>query len=319
MYVCLAVTCHLHFWQNDRDLLRATAVDLTETSAAHVSLQLAGVALGAVEVGEHPAQGLRVAPQVLHGLLDLGGKVLGDGGQLGAAVALVVAGVAVGAQRPVAVHAVHGVDVVGVVALAALGQHPREVVPGVRALDSAGPSAAVLLAGVRVPAAGLERLHLVAGRLHLLVMGGGAGGAQVLLAVGAVDGGGHLPPPLLPAGGAVGRVARGAGQGRAGQPAGQHVVRQVPGVLGAHRRPALRAGEADLLLLLLLLRLPPVPLLLLLFPLLVVFRRRRRCWSAGGRGPGAAASCRRRGRRGRRSAGRAGAWGPGTPRCTGGS
>ena len=23
---CLAVTCHLHFWQNDRDLLRATAV-----------------------------------------------------------------------------------------------------------------------------------------------------------------------------------------------------------------------------------------------------------------------------------------------------
>ena len=25
-YVCLTVTCHLHFWQNDRDLLRATAV-----------------------------------------------------------------------------------------------------------------------------------------------------------------------------------------------------------------------------------------------------------------------------------------------------
>ena len=25
-YVCLAVTCHLHFWQHDRDLLRATAV-----------------------------------------------------------------------------------------------------------------------------------------------------------------------------------------------------------------------------------------------------------------------------------------------------
>ena len=23
---CLAVTCHLHFWQNDRDLLRAVAV-----------------------------------------------------------------------------------------------------------------------------------------------------------------------------------------------------------------------------------------------------------------------------------------------------
>ena len=26
VYACLSVTCHLHFWQNDRDLLRATAV-----------------------------------------------------------------------------------------------------------------------------------------------------------------------------------------------------------------------------------------------------------------------------------------------------
>ena len=26
VYVCLSVTCHLHFWQNDRGLLRATAV-----------------------------------------------------------------------------------------------------------------------------------------------------------------------------------------------------------------------------------------------------------------------------------------------------
>ena len=26
VYVCLSVTCHLHFWQNDRDLLRANAV-----------------------------------------------------------------------------------------------------------------------------------------------------------------------------------------------------------------------------------------------------------------------------------------------------
>ena len=25
-YACLAVTCHLRFWQNDRGLLRATAV-----------------------------------------------------------------------------------------------------------------------------------------------------------------------------------------------------------------------------------------------------------------------------------------------------
>ena len=26
MCACLAVTCHLHFWQNDRDFLRATVV-----------------------------------------------------------------------------------------------------------------------------------------------------------------------------------------------------------------------------------------------------------------------------------------------------
>ena len=26
VYACLAVTCHLHFWQNDRDFLSATAV-----------------------------------------------------------------------------------------------------------------------------------------------------------------------------------------------------------------------------------------------------------------------------------------------------
>ena len=26
VYACLTVTCHMHFWQNDRDLLRATAV-----------------------------------------------------------------------------------------------------------------------------------------------------------------------------------------------------------------------------------------------------------------------------------------------------
>ena len=26
VYACLAVTCHLHFWQNDRDLLRPTVV-----------------------------------------------------------------------------------------------------------------------------------------------------------------------------------------------------------------------------------------------------------------------------------------------------
>ena len=26
VYACLSVTCHLHFWQNDRDFLRATVV-----------------------------------------------------------------------------------------------------------------------------------------------------------------------------------------------------------------------------------------------------------------------------------------------------
>ena len=26
VYACLAVTCHMHFWQNDRDFLRATVV-----------------------------------------------------------------------------------------------------------------------------------------------------------------------------------------------------------------------------------------------------------------------------------------------------
>ena len=26
VYACLAVTCHLHFWQNDLGLLRATTV-----------------------------------------------------------------------------------------------------------------------------------------------------------------------------------------------------------------------------------------------------------------------------------------------------
>ena len=33
VHVCLAVTCHLYFWQNDRDLLRATVV-------THVRVQM---------------------------------------------------------------------------------------------------------------------------------------------------------------------------------------------------------------------------------------------------------------------------------------
>ena len=33
VHACLAVTCHLYLWQNDRDLLRATAVTRGETDA----------------------------------------------------------------------------------------------------------------------------------------------------------------------------------------------------------------------------------------------------------------------------------------------
>ena len=33
VYASLAVTCHLHFWQNDRDLLRATTVTRGGTDA----------------------------------------------------------------------------------------------------------------------------------------------------------------------------------------------------------------------------------------------------------------------------------------------
>ena len=32
VYACLAVTCHLHFWQNDQGILRATAVNIKITS-----------------------------------------------------------------------------------------------------------------------------------------------------------------------------------------------------------------------------------------------------------------------------------------------
>ena len=36
----LAVTCHLHFWQNDRDLLRATAVTREGTDTEIRSAQI---------------------------------------------------------------------------------------------------------------------------------------------------------------------------------------------------------------------------------------------------------------------------------------
>ena len=41
MYVCSGVTCHLHFWQNDRGLLRATTVtgvERTPNTSKHTKL-----------------------------------------------------------------------------------------------------------------------------------------------------------------------------------------------------------------------------------------------------------------------------------------
>ena len=201
----------------------------------HLSLQLASIALGAVQVGQHPAQGLRVPLEVVHGLLDLGGEVLGDGRQLGAAVLRVVGSVAVGTQSQVTVQTKHGVDVVGVVARAALGQRPVHVL-----LLLLLPPLVLPLPSHRC--LGGERLHLVAGRLHLQGVGAGTVIAQVLLAVGAVHCRRDLPSPLLAAGGAVGGVTRGRGQGRTGQTAGQDVVRQLGGTVDADLRAAFRAG-----------------------------------------------------------------------------
>ena len=43
MYLCLAVACHLHFWQNDRGILHATAVtgmEWTPNKSQHTKLTL---------------------------------------------------------------------------------------------------------------------------------------------------------------------------------------------------------------------------------------------------------------------------------------
>ena len=44
VYACLGVTCHLHFWQNDRGILRATAVtrgvERTPNKSQHTKLTL---------------------------------------------------------------------------------------------------------------------------------------------------------------------------------------------------------------------------------------------------------------------------------------
>ena len=41
VHACLAVTCHLHFWHNERDLLRATAVTRDGTDTEKESAQKA--------------------------------------------------------------------------------------------------------------------------------------------------------------------------------------------------------------------------------------------------------------------------------------
>ena len=58
VYVCLAVTCHLHFWQNDLDILRATAVTLGwnvyRNKSQHSNLTLEKKILPPLQSGEFP-------------------------------------------------------------------------------------------------------------------------------------------------------------------------------------------------------------------------------------------------------------------------
>ena len=59
VYACLAVTCHLHFWQNDRDLLRATAVTVGwngyRNKSQHRKLTLEKKILPPLQQGFEPA------------------------------------------------------------------------------------------------------------------------------------------------------------------------------------------------------------------------------------------------------------------------
>ena len=68
VYACLAVTCHLRFWQNDRGLLRATAVTRRwngyRNKSQHRKLTLEK----------------RILPPLLQGFVWLGENVLGGGG-----------------------------------------------------------------------------------------------------------------------------------------------------------------------------------------------------------------------------------------------
>ena len=59
VYACLAVTCHLHFWQNDWDLLRATAVtqgwNVYPNKSQHRKLTLEKKILPPLQQGFEPA------------------------------------------------------------------------------------------------------------------------------------------------------------------------------------------------------------------------------------------------------------------------
>ena len=59
VHVHLAVTCHLHFWQNDQDLLRATAVTQGwngyQSKSQHRKLTLEKKILPALMQGLEPA------------------------------------------------------------------------------------------------------------------------------------------------------------------------------------------------------------------------------------------------------------------------
>ena len=59
VYACLAVTCQLHFWQNDRDLLRAAAVTRGwngyQNSNQHIKLTLEKKILSPLLQGLEPA------------------------------------------------------------------------------------------------------------------------------------------------------------------------------------------------------------------------------------------------------------------------
>ena len=59
VYVCLAVTCHLHFWQNDRGLLHATAVTQGlngyQNKSQHRKLTLEKKILPPLQQGFEPA------------------------------------------------------------------------------------------------------------------------------------------------------------------------------------------------------------------------------------------------------------------------